>query len=162
MAMLIATTVEPTTVLARSSGLASRQMLTHATSSDATDFSARRRYRRHYHGNPAAGLAIMGAMIGTIGAIAAHQHDDDYYYGGPGYYAGPGYYGPPPVYYAPRPYYGHPYYGHPYYGPRVHYYQPYRASPGGTIRAGVCGLCRGEAARPQKPPALKRSGWTTS
>ena len=125
MAMLIATTVEPTTVLARSSGLASRQMLTHATSSDATDFSARRRYRRHYHGNPAAGLAIMGAMIGTIGAIAAHQHDDDYYYGGPGYYAGPGYYGPPPVYYAPRPYYGHPYYGHPYYGPRVHYYQPY-------------------------------------
>jgi hypothetical protein len=80
-----------------------------------TDVSARRHYR-HYRGNPAAGLAIMGAMIGTIGAIAAHEHDDDYYYG-PGYYAGPGYYyGPPPVYYAPHPY---------YYGPRVYRYYPY-------------------------------------
>ncbi|MGJ4931741.1 hypothetical protein ACQR1I_08525 [Bradyrhizobium sp. HKCCYLS2038] len=125
MAMLIMTASEPTTVLARSSGPAGKQVLTNGTSGDATDLSARRRYRRHYRGNPAAGLAIMGAMIGTIGAIAAHQHDDDYYYAGPGYYAQPGYYGPPPVYYAPRPYYGHPYYGHPYYGPRVHYYHPY-------------------------------------
>jgi len=80
-----------------------------------TDVSAARRHYRHYRGNSAAGLAIMGAMIGTIGAIAAHQHDDYYY--GPGYYAGPGYYyGPPPVYYAPHPY---------YYGPRVYRYYPY-------------------------------------
>ncbi|GLH77525.1 hypothetical protein SSBR45G_24330 [Bradyrhizobium sp. SSBR45G] len=90
-----------------------------------TDLSARRRYRRGYRGNPAAGLAIMGAMIGTFGAIAAHQHDDEYYYE-PGYYPGPGYYGPPQGYYAPQPHYVRPYYGNPYYGPRGHYYyHPY-------------------------------------
>jgi hypothetical protein len=109
IAALAFTVVEPSVAVARASGPALKQA---AAATDATDLSARRRYR-HYRGNPAAGLAIMGAMIGTIGAIAA-QHDDDYYYG-PGYYAGPGYYGPPPVYYAPRP----------YYGPRVYRYYPY-------------------------------------
>jgi hypothetical protein len=99
------TLVEPPMAIARASGPAFKQA---TSASDTTDVSARRRYR-HYRGNPAAGLAIMGAMIGTFGAIAARQHDDDYY-AGPGYY-----YGPPPVYYAPRP----------YYGPRVYRYYPY-------------------------------------
>ncbi|CCD84409.1 conserved hypothetical protein [Bradyrhizobium sp. ORS 285] len=125
-ALFVGATCAPAPSFARAALPVSKQGVVKASASDATDLSARRRYRRVYRGNPAAGLAIMGAMIGTIGAIAAHQHDDDYYYGGPGYYAGPGYYGPPRVYYAPHPYYGHPYYGHPYYGPRVHYYyQPY-------------------------------------
>jgi len=122
-AALIMIGSEPATARARVAGPVSKQVMSTGTASDTTDLSARRRYRRYYGGNPAAGLAIMGAMIGTIGAIAAHQHDDEYYYG-PGYYAGPGYYGPPPVYYAPHPYYG-PYYGYRYYGPRVHYYHPY-------------------------------------
>ncbi|CCE04055.1 hypothetical protein [Bradyrhizobium sp. STM 3809] len=115
---------EAAPALARAANPSAHVTVAKASASDATDLSARRRHRRVYRGNPAAGLAIMGAMIGTFGAIAAHAHDDDYYYG-PGYYVGPGYYGPPPVYYAPHPYYGRPYYGHPYYGPRVHYYQPY-------------------------------------
>jgi hypothetical protein len=110
IAALAFTVIEPSVAVARASG----QALKQATASDTTDFSARRRYRHYRGGNPAAGLAIMGAMIGTMGAIAAHQHDDDYYYG-PGYYAGPGYYSPPPVYYAPRPYYGR----------RVYRYGPY-------------------------------------
>jgi hypothetical protein len=51
----------------------------------------------------------MGAMIGTIGAIAAQHDCDDYYYYGPRYYYGP------PVYYAPHPY---------YYGRRYYRYYP--------------------------------------
>ncbi|XUM22276.1 hypothetical protein ACRAVF_01245 [Bradyrhizobium oligotrophicum S58] len=114
----------PAPAQARAGQPANKPAVATTTAGDLTDFSARRRYRRVYRGNPAAGLAIMGAMIGTIGAIAAHQHDDYYYYG-PGYYPGPGYYGPPRVYYAPRPYYVRPYYGHPYYGPPGYYYNPY-------------------------------------
>ena len=76
-----------------------------AATSDATDFSAARRYHRHYHGNGRAAAAFMGAAIGLIGgAIAAEQRRD--YYENYGYYGGPGYY------------YGHPqgyYYGNPYY-----------------------------------------------
>ena len=76
--------------------------------SGATDFSAaRRRYARRGHGN-AAGLAAFGAIVGTIGAIAASQNRRDYYYdGGPGYgyyRGGPGYYGGP-AYYGGRGYY---------------------------------------------------------
>ncbi len=74
-----------------------------APSGGATDISARRRHYRR--GNNAAGLAIMGMMIGTMGAaIAAQQRRDAYY----DYY---GYYGPPPAYYGP-PVYGYGlYYG---------------------------------------------------
>ncbi|MGJ5197241.1 hypothetical protein [Bradyrhizobium sp. HKCCYLRH1030] len=108
----------PASAHERAAGPANKPVVATATAGDLTDLSARRRYRRVYRGNPAAGLAIMGAMIGTIGAIAA-QHDDYYYYG-PGYYPGPVYYGPPRVYYAPRPYYVRPYYGPPGY-----YYSPY-------------------------------------
>ncbi len=74
---------------------------------DATDFSAARRHRRYYvrRGN-AAGMAFMGAVLGTMGAIIAEQQRREYY----------------ERYYAPYPYggyYGRPY---PYYGPR---YYPY-------------------------------------
>jgi hypothetical protein len=116
IATLAVTLIEPPSAMAGAARPAVKQASSANLAGDTTDFSARRRYRHYRGGNPAAGLAIMGAMIGTIGAIAAHQHDDDYYYG-PGYYAGPGYYyAPPPVYYAPRPY---------YYGPRVYRYSPY-------------------------------------
>ncbi|MDB5633697.1 MAG: hypothetical protein JWR49_2552 [Tardiphaga sp.] len=73
-------------------------------SSDATDFSSARR-RHYYRGNGnAAGLAAFGAIVGTIGAIAATQSRRDYYYdNGPGY----GYYGGGPAYYDGGPaYYG--------------------------------------------------------
>ncbi|WP_315782248.1 MULTISPECIES: hypothetical protein [unclassified Bradyrhizobium] len=124
-AATILMTSPPAPAFAQPASPASKHAVVTAAVGDATDLSARRRHRRVYRGNPAAGLAIMGAMIGTFGAIAAaHQHDDYYYYE-PGYYPGPGYYGPPQVYYAPRPHYVRPYYGHPYYGPRVHYYHPY-------------------------------------
>lgn len=77
---------------------------------DATDFSAARRYRRYYvrRGN-AAGMAFMGAVLGTMGAVIAEQQRREYY----------------ERYYAPYPYGGPYYYGraYPYYGPR--YYSPY-------------------------------------
>jgi hypothetical protein len=108
IAALALTIVEPPQAFARASGPVAKHAVAEQGS---TDISARRRHRRVYRTDPAAGLAIMGAMIGTIGAIAAHHdYDDDYYYG-PRYY-----YGPPPVYYAPHPY---------YYGPRYYRYYPY-------------------------------------
>jgi hypothetical protein len=124
VAAVVVSASEPVPAFAQAAGSASTHTVAKATASDVTDLSARRRYRRVYRGNPAAGLAIMGAMIGTVGAIAARQHDDDYYYE-PGYSSGPGYYGQPQGYYAPQPHYVHPYYGHPYYGPGRHYYHPY-------------------------------------
>ncbi len=85
-----------------------------ASAGGATDISAR---RRHYRGGNAAGLAIMGMMIGTMGAaIAAQQRRDSY-----DYYYGPGYYAPPPAYYGPPGYYGY----RPYYRPRYYRYYPY-------------------------------------
>jgi hypothetical protein len=124
VAAVVVSASEPAPAFARAAGSASTHAVVTTTAGDVTDLSARRRYRRVYSGNPAAGLAIMGAMIGTIGAIAAHQHDDDYY-DEPGYYPGPGYYGQPQGYYTPQPHYVRPYYGHPYYGPGRHYYHPY-------------------------------------
>ena len=112
VATVALTLSEPPLAFARDPAQAAKQSVAASMPGHATDFSARRRYRRYYRGNPAAGLAVMGAMIGTIGAIAAANRYDGYYYYGPGYYAGPGYYGPP-AYYAPYPY---------YYGPRVYYY----------------------------------------
>jgi hypothetical protein len=73
--------------------------------SDATDFSAAR--KRRYRGNPGAPLAAFGAIVGTIGAIAAANSRRDYYerayYGGPAY----GYYGPPAYQYHSAPIYQH-------------------------------------------------------
>ncbi len=108
-AVLALTMAEPPIAAASSVGLVPNGISASAPSSGVTDFSARRRYYRR--GNAAAGVAMMGLMIGTIGAIAAQQRREEYYYNygyGPGYYA----YGPP-VYYGYGPYYGRRYY-YPY------------------------------------------------
>jgi hypothetical protein len=110
MAGLILTMAEPATAVANPVRPMSNRVSVTVPSAGTTDISARRRYYRR--GN-AAGLAIMGAMIGTIGGvIAAQQRRDAYYDYYNGY--GPGYYGPPA-------YYG---YG-PYYGRRFYRYYPY-------------------------------------
>jgi hypothetical protein len=104
-AVLALTIAEPSMAKANPVKAVAKGLTASAPSSGATDFSARRRYHRHYHRGNAAGLAVMGMMIGTIGAaIAAEQRRDAYcdYYG-PGYYA-------PPAYYGYGPYYGHRYY----------------------------------------------------
>lgn len=109
VAVLVFTMAEPPMAAAGSTAPVSKGVSVAVPSSGSTDFSARRRYYRR--GNNAAGLAIMGMMIGTIGAIAAQQRRDDYYY-----YNGPGYYGytyGPPAYYGYGPYYGRRYY-YPY------------------------------------------------
>jgi hypothetical protein len=82
----------------------------------AEDFSAARKRRRGRGVNPAIPLAAFGAIMGTIGSLAAEQRRRDYY---ERYYDGP-YYAPPQQYYAPapvyRPHYGyHGGYGHPGY-----------------------------------------------
>ena len=112
IAALAVTLAEPPMAVAASIGPSGNGVSAAVPSSGATDVSARRRHYRR--GGNAAGLAIMGMMIGTMGAaIAAQQRRDAYY----DYY---GYYGPPPAYYGP-PVYG---YG-PYYGRRVYRYYPY-------------------------------------
>ena len=113
IAVLVLTLTEPPTAAASAAGAVSKGISATTASGDATDFSARRRYYRHYRGNNAAGLAIMGMMIGTIGSVIAAERQRDYY---DHYYGGPGYYG-----YGPPVYYG---YG-PYYGPRYYRYYPY-------------------------------------
>jgi hypothetical protein len=68
----------------------------------AFEFGAAR--KRRYRGNPAIPLAAFGAIIGTIGGIAAAQQRRDYYerqYDGP-YYGGHVYHQP---YAAPAPVY---------------------------------------------------------
>ncbi len=84
--------------------------------SDVTDISAQRKRKRGYRGNPAVPLAAFGAIIGTIGAVAAANSRRDYYerpYYGPRAY---GYYDAPPAYhYAPPAYHSAPVYQH-----RVH------------------------------------------
>jgi hypothetical protein len=108
IAVLAFTMAEPPMAAAGSLGAAGTGVSTAAPSSGATDFSARRRY---YRGGNAAGLAMMGLMIGTIGAAIAAQQRNDYYYYGPGYYGyAPGYVYGPPAYYGYGPYYGRRYY----------------------------------------------------
>lgn len=79
----------------------------------ADEISAQRRKRRRGV-NPAVPLAAFGAIVGTIGAVAAannrRAYYDDGYYHAPRYYQEPapvygyGYVGPPAHhYYAPRP-----------------------------------------------------------
>ena len=93
-AALIVTVAEPLPAAARSA-----QLTRPVATGTATDFSAARRrvsVRRHDHyarrgGGP--GLAMMGMMIGAIGAIATAERRlayNEY----------------PPVVYAPQPYYG--------------------------------------------------------
>lgn len=102
VAALTVSTFAPTGAIAAPA--AKSEVASHGTSG-ATEFSSAR--RRHYRGNGnAAGLAAFGAVVGTIGAIAASQSRRDYYdsygyygggpaYGGPAYYGGGGYYGGP-------------------------------------------------------------------
>ncbi len=109
--VLVVAMGEPPLAIAGSATPAPRGVSAATASSDATDFSAVR--RRYHRGGNAAALAIFGMAIGTIGAIAAQQQREDYYYND-GY--GPGYYGGGPYSYGGGPY--------PYYG-RRHYYAPY-------------------------------------
>jgi hypothetical protein len=84
--------------------------------SDATDFSARRRFYRG--GGGAAAAAAFAGIVGTGLAIAAAQNPAYYYGDSYGYYGGgPVYYGGGPVYYGGGPYYygGYGYGGVPYY-----------------------------------------------
>ena len=106
-AALLMTASEPTVASAAPARTSTNVSAAHV--GDATDFSAARRHRRYYarRGN-AAGMAFMGAVLGTMGGIIAEQQRREYY----------------ERYYAPYPnggpyYYGRPY---PYYGPR---YYPY-------------------------------------
>ena len=106
IAAVALTAVEPSLALAGSAP-AGRGVSARTASSDATDFSAQRRYYRGGGGGGAAVAAFAG-IVGTGLAIAATQNRrDDYYYGGggPAYYGGGGYgYGG-----SARPYFhGHP------------------------------------------------------
>jgi hypothetical protein len=80
--------------------------------SGADEVSAARKRRRGV--NPAVPLAAFGAIVGTIGAVAAANARRDYY--ARGYYA-PGYYDEPAYgYYGGGPAYG-------YAPPRAYHYQ---------------------------------------
>jgi hypothetical protein len=113
VAAMTVSAIAPTGAIAASAvkGTTSQISTGHGTS-NATDFSSAR--RRHYRGSGgnAAGLAAFGAIVGTIGAIAASQSRRDYYdsygyYGGGPAYGGPAYYGGGPVYYGGGPYRGY-------------------------------------------------------
>jgi hypothetical protein len=97
IAALVLTLTEPPLAVAGPIIPTSEGASAAPASSSATDFSAARRHRHYRRGGNAAGLAIMGLAIGTIGAIAAQQRRNDYYdnsYGyAPGYYGGGPYYG---------------------------------------------------------------------
>jgi hypothetical protein len=104
VAAVLMMTAKPTAAVAASAEPNAKVGTAHV--GDATDFSAARRHRRYYRRGNAAGMAFMGAILGTMGAIIAEQQRREYY----------------ERYYAPYPYggyYGRPY---PYYGPR---YYPY-------------------------------------
>jgi hypothetical protein len=76
--------------------------------SGADEFSSQRKRRRGRGVHPGVPLAAFGALIGTIGAVAAANRQREYYYGGPTYYyAEPQYVPPPNVYYQPAPAYQH-------------------------------------------------------
>ena len=91
----------------------------------ADEISAQR--KRRYRGNPAVPLAAFGAIVGTIGAVAAANSRREYY---DGYYHAPrhryyeepaygyygGYAGPPAYHFAPPAYHSRPVYQqHDYY-----------------------------------------------
>ena len=88
----------------------------------ADEFSAARKRRRGRGVNPAIPLAAFGAIVGTIGGIAAAQQRRDYYeryYDGPhqgGYVYEQPYVAPAPVY-QQRGYQGPPGYRGPYEPP---------------------------------------------
>ena len=90
------TAVEPSLALA-GPARSGKGLSAASPTSDATDFSARRRYYRHYgRGGGGAAAAAFAGIVGTGLAIAATQNRRAYYddyYGGPGYYGGGPYYG---------------------------------------------------------------------
>jgi len=125
----------------------------------ADEFSSQRR-RRARGVNPALPLAAFGAIVGTIGAVAAANARRDYYenhyyapgYGGPAY----GYYEQPPAYqYYEAPVYQRHYGGHhrDYYsrwggsGGQPGYRGPNRNVPGATNYGNAAGQ------NGQAPPA---------
>jgi hypothetical protein len=106
IAAVAVTAVEPPLALAGAAP--SGKGLSATPTSDATDFSARRRFYRG--GGGAAAAAAFAGIVGTGLAIAAAQNSRAYY--GDSY----GYYGGGPVYYGGGPYYGgYGYGGVPYY-----------------------------------------------
>ena len=115
VAAVALTAFEPSSARAGSAP-AGNGISTATATSDATDFSARRRF---YRGGGAAAAAAFAGIVGTGLAIAAAQNSPAYYYGDSyGYYGGgPVYYGGGPVYYGGGPYYygGYGYGGVPYY-----------------------------------------------
>jgi hypothetical protein len=123
MAMIV-TLIEPVPAAARPAGLHP------AATGTATDFSAARRrghYRRHYgrRYGPGPGLAMMGMMIGAIGAIANAERRREYYEDAPVAYA-------PQPYYGPQPY--QPYYDNGY-APDYYGYAPQPAYPVAPVYA---------------------------
>ena len=99
VAVVALTVVEPSLALAGSPAAGKGRSAVTATS-DATDFSARRRvvHRRGgrvYGRGDAAAAAVFAGILGTGLAIAAQSQRGYYddYDGGPGYYGGSPYYG---------------------------------------------------------------------
>src|SRR5256886_12802332 len=107
VAAVALTVVEPSLAHAGSAP-SGKGISTSAGTSDATDFSARRRFYRG--GGGAAAAAAFAGIVGTGLAIAAAQSR-------PGYYGDPVYYGEDPYYHGGGPYYygGYGYGGVPYY-----------------------------------------------
>src|SRR5258705_3060771 len=99
------TAVEPSLALAGPAP-SGKGLSAASPTSDATDFSARRRFYRG--GGGAAAAAAFAGIVGTGLAIAAAQSGPAYYgYGGPGYYsADPDYYAGGPYYYGGYGYVG--------------------------------------------------------
>ena len=117
VAAIALTAVEPSLALAGPAP-SGKGLSAASPTSDATDFSARRRFYRG--GGGAAAAAAFAGIVGTGLAIAAAQSGPAYYgYGGPVYYgADPYYYGGGPYYYGGYGYGGGvPFYrGHPLAG----------------------------------------------
>jgi hypothetical protein len=108
VAAMALTAVEPSSALAGPAP-SDKGLSAASPTSDATDFSARRRFYRG--GGGAAAAAAFAGIVGTGLAIAAAQSGPYYGYGGPVYYgADPYYYGGGPYYYGGYGYGGVPYY----------------------------------------------------
>jgi hypothetical protein len=109
----------------------------------ADELSSQRRRRGR---GGVAPLVAFGAIIGTIGAIAAaNSRREVYYGGGPYYYAEPQYVPAPQYHVAPQPYVQHHYaprhYGHHAPGPRHYGHQGHgpRQYPLGSFQGGPRG-----------------------
>ena len=133
----------------------------------ADEISAAR--KRRYRGNPAVPLAAFGAIVGTIGAVAAANNRRAYY---------DGYYHAPRYGYYEEPAYG--YYGGGYAGPPAYQYAPpaYHSRPEGSRPRRVPGRlrlpwrwrrwygrwadCTAMYRRPTRRPTLWRTCWDSA